>query len=52
MNSWHLYVNVFLFLYSLDCGDKYSAFRELEQPSESKYLGKQDGFWSCFNMFS
>ncbi|KAM9615207.1 synergin gamma isoform 2-T3 [Morphnus guianensis] len=22
-----------------DCGDKYSAFRELEQPSESKYLG-------------
>ncbi|KFW70651.1 Synergin gamma, partial [Pygoscelis adeliae] len=23
-----------------DCGDKYSAFRELEQPSESKYLGE------------
>ncbi|KAM9218626.1 synergin gamma isoform 5-T5 [Leptosomus discolor] len=23
-----------------DCGDKYSAFRELEQPSESKYVGK------------
>ncbi|XP_074016622.1 synergin gamma isoform X7 [Numenius arquata] len=22
-----------------DCGDKYSAFRELEQPAESKYLG-------------
>ncbi|XP_064379170.1 synergin gamma isoform X3 [Dromaius novaehollandiae] len=22
-----------------DCGDKYSAFRELEQPPESKYLG-------------
>ncbi|XP_040433965.1 synergin gamma isoform X5 [Falco naumanni] len=22
-----------------DCGDKYSAFRKLEQPSESKYLG-------------
>ncbi|NWR78082.1 SYNRG protein, partial [Centropus unirufus] len=22
-----------------DCGDKYSAFRELEQPSESKYVG-------------
>ncbi|NXK47911.1 SYNRG protein, partial [Chauna torquata] len=22
-----------------DCGDKYSAFRELEQPSESKYIG-------------
>uniref|UniRef100_A0A8B9RX77 Synergin gamma n=1 Tax=Accipiter nisus TaxID=211598 RepID=A0A8B9RX77_9AVES len=22
-----------------DCGDKYSAFRELEQPSETKYLG-------------
>ncbi|NWJ04950.1 SYNRG protein, partial [Crypturellus undulatus] len=22
-----------------ECGDKYSAFRELEQPSESKYLG-------------
>ncbi|XP_010007343.1 PREDICTED: synergin gamma [Chaetura pelagica] len=22
-----------------DCGDKYSAFRELEQPSDSKYLG-------------
>uniref|UniRef100_A0A8B9CLF7 Synergin gamma n=1 Tax=Anser brachyrhynchus TaxID=132585 RepID=A0A8B9CLF7_9AVES len=22
-----------------DCGDKYSAFRELEQPSETKYVG-------------
>ncbi|XP_032056973.1 synergin gamma isoform X5 [Aythya fuligula] len=22
-----------------DCGDKYSAFRELEQPSETKYIG-------------
>ncbi|KFO10191.1 Synergin gamma, partial [Balearica regulorum gibbericeps] len=25
--------------FGVDCGDKYSAFRELEQPSESKYLG-------------
>ncbi|KAM6242338.1 synergin gamma isoform 6-T6 [Porphyrio hochstetteri] len=26
-----------------DCGDKYSAFRELEQPSDSKYLGENLG---------
>lgn len=42
---------MYFFSYSLDCGDKYSAFRELEQPSESKYLGKQYVFWSCFNTF-
>lgn len=37
-------VNVFLSSSSLDGGDKYSAFRELEQPAESKYLGKHWGF--------
>lgn len=44
MNSSFLCVNVFLFSSSLDGGDKYSAFRELEQPAESKYLGKHWGF--------
>lgn len=50
MNSQYRYVNVLLFSFALDGGDKYSAFRELEQPTESKYLGKHYGFWSCFNL--
>lgn len=41
----------FFLSYLQDSGDKYSAFRELEQPSESKYGGKQDGALGVVLMF-